>query len=199
LAEQTTVQSVRRRGAEVLLPSKLLFCLNLTYPAASGFLVLYARAIGIENVGWYFVASGSTGLLARPLLGRLGDKIGSGPRLQPVLSLKCARCCSCARCFGLTLLLFSESCSRLAMPSAHRRRSRSPSSAPTRSGAAGNGIFFRGLPLAAGGSALLMGSVVDIAGYLGMYLMAAGLGAAGLLVVAANWSRLKDSASEYGW
>ncbi|HKA33584.1 MAG TPA: MFS transporter, partial [Candidatus Binatia bacterium] len=64
---------------EVFLPSALLFCLNLTYPATTAFLVLYARTIGVENVAWYFVASGATSLLARPLLGRLGDRIGGGP------------------------------------------------------------------------------------------------------------------------
>jgi hypothetical protein len=49
---------------EVLLAAAFLLGLNLTHPAVSEFLVLYARSIGIENVAWYFVISGSTSLLA---------------------------------------------------------------------------------------------------------------------------------------
>ena len=178
---------------EVLLPAKLLFCLNLTYPAASGFLVLYAKTIGIENVGWYFVVSGSTSLLARPLLGRLGDKIGYGPSLASGFVLEISALLLVPAASGLTLLLCSgvlfalgnaigsSTTLALAIQRAHpQRRGRAMAS------------FSVAYPLAAGVGALLMGAVVDIAGYLGMYLMAGSLGAAGLLVLTANWSRLKD-------
>jgi hypothetical protein len=36
-----------------------------------------------------------------------------------------------------------------------------------------------------------MGSIVEIGGYIEMFLMAAGLSAAGLAVALTNWSRLK--------
>jgi MFS family permease len=48
-------------------------------------------------------------------------------------------------------------------------------------------------PLGAGVGALLIGGAVEIAGYFWMYLMAAGLGAAGLLITLTNWSSLKDN------
>src|ERR671919_2465324 len=38
---------------DVLLPSVLLFCLNLSLPAVTSFVVLYAREIGIEHFGVY--------------------------------------------------------------------------------------------------------------------------------------------------
>ena len=61
---------------DVFLPSLMLFALNISFPAASSFLVLYAHEIGIEKFGTYFVVSGATSLLARPLLGHVSDRIG---------------------------------------------------------------------------------------------------------------------------
>ena len=63
---------------EILLPSGLLFWLNITWPAVINFIVLYAGTIGIKNLGAYFVVSGATSLLARPLLGGASDRIGRG-------------------------------------------------------------------------------------------------------------------------
>ncbi len=179
---------------EVLLASKLLFCLNLTYPAASGFLVLYAKAIGIENVGWYFVASGSTSLLARPSLGRLGDRIGYGPSLAAGFVLETCSLLLVPAASGLTLLLFSGVLFALgnAIGSSTTLALAIQRANPQRRGRA-MASFSIAYPLAAGTGALLMGTVVDMAGYFWMYLMAAGLGAAGLLVVAANWSSLKNN------
>ncbi|MDH3445436.1 MAG: hypothetical protein OEN50_16030, partial [Deltaproteobacteria bacterium] len=63
---------------EILLPSVLLFWLNITWPALMNFIVLYAGTINIQNVSGYFIVSGITSLLARPLLGRASDRIGRG-------------------------------------------------------------------------------------------------------------------------
>src|SRR5262249_57202662 len=72
---------------DVFLPSVMLFCLNLSFPAVTSFIVLYARDIGIENFGSYFVVSGATNLLARPLLRRAPHNIAPTPPLPARLSL----------------------------------------------------------------------------------------------------------------
>ena len=59
----------------------LLFTLHLSLPCLSSFVVLYARQLGIGYFGWYYVAIGITSTLARPILGRLSDKIGCGRSL----------------------------------------------------------------------------------------------------------------------
>ena len=46
------------------------------FPGGGEFLVLYAREIVIENIGWFYVASGATSLLARPMLGKVSDRMG---------------------------------------------------------------------------------------------------------------------------
>lgn len=179
---------------EVLLPSALLFCLNLTYPAVGGFLVLYARTIGIENVAWYFVASGSTSLLARPALGRLGDRIGSGPSLAAGFVLEIFSLLLLTVASDLTLLLVSGVLFALgnAIGSATTLALAIQRANPQRRGRA-MASFSIAYPLAAGAGALLTGSAVEIAGYFWMYLMAATLGAAGLLVTLTNWSSLSGS------
>ena len=178
---------------EVLLPSMLLFCLNLTYPAVSGFLVLYARAIGIENVGWYFVASGTTSLLARPALGRAADRIGYGPSLAAGFVFETFALLLLAVASGLTLVLVSGILFALgnAIGSSTTLALAIQRANPQRRGRA-MASFSVAYPLAAGVGALLTGSVVEVAGYFQMYLMAAGLGAGGLLVVVASWPSLKS-------
>ena len=49
---------------EIILASVLSFGSHITFPAVASFLVLYAQEIGIENIGWFYVASGATSLLA---------------------------------------------------------------------------------------------------------------------------------------
>jgi MFS family permease len=178
---------------EVLLPSVFLFCLNLTYPAVSGFLVLYARTIGVADVAWYFVASGSTSLLARPLLGRVSDRIGSAPSLAAGFIFEIVALLLLAFASDLALVLVSGvlfalgnaigSASTLAL-AIHRAN-------PERRGRA-MASFSIAYPLSAGVGALLTGGTVELVGYVWMYRIAAGLGAAGLLITLASWSSLKE-------
>jgi MFS family permease len=177
---------------EVLLPSAFLFCLNLPYPAVSGFLVLYARTIGIENIAWYFVASGSTSLLTRPALGRVADKIGSGPSLAAGFVLEIFALLLVAVASDLTLVLVSGVLFALgnAIGSSTTLALAIQKANPQRRGRA-MASFSIAYPLAAGVGALLTGSAVEVAGYFWMYLMAAGLGAAGFLATITSWSSLK--------
>ena len=78
--------SVAEQG--VLLPAALMFCNQLSFPAITSFIVLYAREIGIGAIGSYFVVSGITSVLARPLLGRVCDRIGIGYSLVATFTLQ---------------------------------------------------------------------------------------------------------------
>jgi predicted MFS family arabinose efflux permease len=53
-----------------------MFTNQLSFPALTSFIVLYAHEIGVGTIGSYFVVSGITSVLARPLLGRVSDRIG---------------------------------------------------------------------------------------------------------------------------
>ncbi len=177
---------------EVFLPSVLLFGLNLAYPAVTSFLVLYARTIGVESIAWYFVASGATSLLARPILGRLGDRIGAGPSLAAGFVLEMTAVALLIAASGLSFLIVCGvvfalgnaigSSTTLALAihrSPYQRRGKAMAS------------FSMAYPAAAGVGALWTGSAVEVAGYFWMYLMAAAIAAAGLIVTLANWRNLE--------
>src|SRR5262245_52469405 len=74
----------------IVLAASLLVALHISLPCFTSFVVLYARDLSIDHFGWYFVVTGTTSMLARPLLGRLSDKIGCGRSLIVAFTLECA-------------------------------------------------------------------------------------------------------------
>ena len=71
---------------------------HVTFPAVASFLVLYARELAIDNIGWFFVVSGATSILARPLLGKVSDSVGRGRALLA---------CFILETLGLVMLAFA--------------------------------------------------------------------------------------------
>jgi len=177
---------------DVFLPSVMLFCLNLSFPAVTSFIVLYARDIGIENFGSYFVVSGATNLLARPLLGRASDKIGRSRSLAAGFILQIVALSLLIIASGLFGVLISGALYMLgnAIGSSTALALAVERANPQRRGKA-MASFSMAYPLSYGVGSLLMGSIVEIGGYIEMFLTAAGLSAAGLAVALTNWSRLK--------
>jgi MFS family permease len=177
---------------DVWLPSALLFCLNLSLPAVTSFIVLYAREIGIGNFAWYFVVSGVTSLLARPFLGRVSDKIGRGRSLAAGFLLQIAALVLLVAVAHLPGVLLSGILYMLgnAIGSATTLALAVERANPQRRGKA-MATFSVAYPLSYGVASLLTGSAVEIAGYIAMFLMVAGLEALGLVVVGTHWSGLK--------
>jgi MFS family permease len=179
---------------DVLLPSALLFCLNLTFPAVSSFIVLYAREIGIENFGWYFVVSGATSLLARPMLGRASDRIGRSRSLIAGFTLQMAALfLLIAVVSNLAGMIISGVLYMLgnAMGSSTTLALAVERADPQRRGKA-MATFSVAYPLSYGVGSLLTGSAVEIAGYIGMFLIVAGVGSSGLILTLVSGSKLKQ-------
>jgi MFS family permease len=155
--------------------------------------VLYARTIGIENIAWYFVATGATNLLARPVLGRVGDKIGAGPSIAAGFVLEALALFLLAMASGLALVLVAGILFALgnAIGSATTLALAIQRANPERRGKA-MASFSIAYPLAMGAGALWTGSAVEIGGYFWMYLAAAGFAAAGLLVTVTKWTKLRS-------
>jgi MFS family permease len=178
---------------DVLLPSAFLFCLHLSIPAVTSFVVLYAQAIGIGNVAWYFVVNGATGILARPLLGRVSDRIGRGRSLAAGFALQTIAMCLLVAYPGLRGLLVSGVCYMLghAIGSSTTLALAVERANPERRGRA-MATFSVAYPLSAGVGALLAGSTVDLAGYSWMFLLMAGVAVLGLVLTFLSWPNLKD-------
>jgi MFS family permease len=176
---------------DVLLPSSLHFFLQLTMPAITSFIVLYAGAIGITGIGSFYIVSGITSMLARPLLGRLSDKLGRARSLAVafafqamVLSLivtvsKLPALLICGMVYVLTVAIGSSTTLALAMERANpQHRGRSMAS------------FSIAYPLSYGVGGLFAGGAVDLFGFTWMYLIMAALSILGLFVTVANWSKI---------
>jgi MFS family permease len=176
----------------VLLPSALLFCVQLTIPAATSFLVLYAKEIGVSNVEWYFVVSGITSMVARPLLGRFSDKIGRGRSLAAGFACQVVAMLLLVWASGLTGLIVSGVLYMLGagVGGATTLALAMERASPERRGRA-MAMFSVAFPLSAGVGALLTGSAVELTGYFGTFLLAAGFAAAGLALTLAKLSSLR--------
>lgn len=61
---------------EALLPAGLLVFFATAYMSVNSFLILYAESKGIENIGLFFTVNALTLVISRPILAKVGIKIG---------------------------------------------------------------------------------------------------------------------------
>ena len=180
---------------DILLPSIILFWLNISLPSITNFSVLYARDLGIVNFGTFFIALGVSSLLGRPLLGRLSDKFGrdrsiaAGFVLQLVALLLIS---TVANLFGMIVAgilymmgnaLGSSTTLALAVERADpRRRGKAMAT------------FSVAYPLSYGVGSFITGSAVEFAGYTGMFLVLTAVQALGLVFALINAADLRSQA-----
>jgi len=177
---------------EIILASVLSFGSHVTFPAVASFLVLYAREIGVENIGWFYVATGTTSLLARPILGKVSDRIGRRRALLACFILQAVALMTLAFAANLVALIIPGTFYMvgLAMASATTLAIAMEQAKPERRGRA-MATFSIALPLSNGIGALICGSLVQWFGFFWMYLATAGIAALALLVTVANRRHLK--------
>ncbi len=177
---------------EIILASVLSFSSFVTFPSVASFLVLYAREIGIENIGWFYAATGTTSLFARPVLGKVSDRIGRGRALLA---------CFVFQIIALGALAFASNLMALILPgilymvglalaSATTLAIAMEQAKPERRGRA-MATFSIALPLSNGVGALVCGTLVQWVGYSSTYLIASCIAAGGLTVTLANRAHLK--------
>ena len=61
---------------EALLPTCLLIFFATAYMSVNSFLILYAESKGIENIGLFFTVNAITLVITRPILAKVGVRIG---------------------------------------------------------------------------------------------------------------------------
>ena len=179
---------------EILLPSLLLLWLNLALPAITNFSILYAKELGITDFSLYFVVIGATSMLARPLLGRLSDRIGRarsiaagfGLQIIALLAITFVSDLSGVILCGTTYMLGNAIGSSTTLALAVERAD------PVRRGKQ-MATFSVAYPLSYGVGSLITGSAIDLAGYLGMFLLLAAIQAAGLLFACAKANSLANA------
>ena len=180
---------------DILLPSIILFWLNISLPSITNFSVLYARDLGVMNFGTFFIVLGVTSLLGRPLLGRLSDKFGRDRSIAAGFVLQLAALLlitTVANLFGMIIAgalymmgnaLGSSTTLALAVERADpRRRGKAMAT------------FSVAYPLSYGVGSLITGSAVEVAGYTGMFLVLTAVQALGLVFALINAANLRSQA-----
>jgi len=175
----------------VLLPAALMFCNQLSFPALTSFIVLYAREISIDSIGSYFVVSGITSVLARRLLGRVSDRIGVGYSMVVTFTLQTFALILLVVASNLAMILLAGVLYMIGMAiggsatliiamnrATPERRGRFMAS------------FSMAYPLGYGLGAFITGSAIDMIGYSSTSLLLAALGLFGLVLTLINWSDL---------
>jgi MFS family permease len=177
---------------DIVLAAVLLFCLHLSLLALTSFVVLFARELGIPHFGWFFVVTGVTSLLSRPLLGRVSDNIGCGRSLVAAFVLEI---------IGLMLLPLVPTLAGIMVAGVlymlgsaiggSRVLALAMEKAPPERRGRAMASFSVSFPLSNGVGALLCGTAVDLAGYSWMYFISAALCASGLALTVKNWTKLR--------
>lgn len=72
LAECSNLRFTVEKSA--LLPTLIIFFVNICYGAVVTFLVIYAQSRGIENISSYYLVYAATLMVTRPNIGKLVDK-----------------------------------------------------------------------------------------------------------------------------
>jgi MFS family permease len=176
----------------ILLPAALLFTSHLSLPSVTSFAVLYAHELGVGNFGWFFVVTGVTSVVSRPLLGLLSDKIGCGRSLIAAFALESGALLLLPFVFTLSGMMLSGVLYFLgsAIGSA-RIMALAMERAPEERRGRAMASFSVAFPLSNGLGALLNGFIVNLAGYRWMFVIAGVLCATGVLLTLRNWANLK--------
>jgi MFS family permease len=155
------------------------------------FLPLYARSLGIDNIGLFYVLAGITSIIVRPVLGKKSDAIGRGPAIAIGLS---------SQLIGLTLIIvaggievilvggffvaigmamISSTSTALAMDLANpRSRGRAMAT------------FSISFQIGAGAGAMISGALADLVGLRGMYVGSVAITLAGFALLGSAWKSL---------
>jgi MFS family permease len=148
--------------------------------------------LALRTAGWFYVASGTTSLLARPVLGRVSDRIGRRRALLACFVLQAVALMTLAFAASLIALMIPGVLYilGLAMASATTLAIAMEQAKPERRGRA-MATFSIALPLSNGVGALICGGLVQWCGYFWMYLVLASIAAVGLIVTLANRAHLR--------
>ncbi len=179
----------------ILFTALLLFCMNLPWSGLNSFIVLYAREVGIENLGWYFVAIGLASVVGRPLLGRVSDRVGRAPAVAASYVLEIA---------GIALVLLASDVVVMMIAGAlyffgyALGVSTTLALAMERGDPKRRGVtmatFSMAFPLGSGLGSAVSGGVIALAGYRGMYMSLIGVLGLGLLLSLFNRAGLSAPA-----
>lgn len=175
----------------VLLATALNLCSTLAAPSVMAFLPLYARSLGIDNIGLFYILAGITSIVVRPVLGKKSDAMGRGPAIALGLA---------AQAIGLSLILVAQELPLILIGGVFVTVGWAMIGATTtalamdltdpRSRGRGMATFSLSFQLGAGVGALIAGALADLVGLRGMYAGSIVMTLAGFGLLAWAWKLL---------
>ncbi|MDB5927094.1 MAG: hypothetical protein JWN13_6030 [Betaproteobacteria bacterium] len=175
----------------VLLATGLNLCSSLATPSVMAFLPLYARSLGIANIGLFYVLAGITSIVIRPLLGKKSDAIGRGPAIAIGLGAQLIGLLFIMVAQGIEVILaggffvavgmaiISSTSTALAMDLANpRSRGRAMAT------------FSISFQIGGGAGAIISGALADFVGLRGMYVGSIIITLAGFGLLGSAWKSL---------
>jgi MFS family permease len=175
----------------VLLATALNLCSTLAAPSVMAFLPLYARSLGIDNIGLFYILAGITSIVVRPVLGKKSDAMGRGPAIALGLG---------AQAIGLLLILVAHDLPLILIGGVFVTVGWAMIGATTtalamdltdpRSRGRGMATFSLSFQLGAGIGALVAGALADLVGLRGMYAGSIVMTLAGFGMLAWAWKLL---------
>ena len=181
----------------VLVATGLNLCSTLAMPAVMAFLPLYARSLGIENVGMFYVLAGATSIIVRPLLGKSSDSMGRGPAIAFGLA---------AQLIGLLFIAFAQHLSHIMIGGVFLASGSSMVGATTtalamdlvnpQSRGRGMATFSVSYQIGTGIGAMISGALADTFGLRAMYAGSIAIIIAGWAILAGTWRLLPQPAKK---
>jgi MFS family permease len=175
----------------VLLATGLNLCSSLVTPSVMAFVPLYARSLGITNIGFFYVLAGVTSIVVRPVLGKKSDAIGRGPAIGIGLAAQLIGLALIISAHGIGLILaggFFVAIGMAMIGSASTALAMDLANPQTRGRAmATYSISFQ---IGGGLGAMIAGALADWVGLRGMYGGSIVITLAGFALLASAWKAL---------
>jgi len=175
----------------VLIATGLNLCQSLVWASVMAFLPLYARSLGIENIGSFYILVGVTGVFVRPLLGKKSDAIGRGPAIAIGLGAQLLGLAALVAANDITVLLVGGFFTAIGM-SMIGSTTTALALDLANPGSRGRAMatYSISYQLGAGVGSLISGALADAFGLRGMYLGSVVITIAGLALLASAWRML---------
>lgn len=166
-----------------IAPSLVLLFIALTYGGIVSFLPSYASTRGVQNIGLFFTVYALVLLVSRPIIGKLADRYGGDKFLAPGILVIVASLLILTRATSLSLFLLSGVIYGLGFATVQPILNALviTLAPPERRGAA-IATFSMAMDLGIGSGAIILGFIIQKAGYVYMYTSSAFFAVLALIV-----------------
>lgn len=183
----------------VLIATGINLCSTLVSPSIMAFLPLYARELGIPNIGWFYVVAGVTSIFVRPLLGKKSDAMGRGPALAIGLASQLVGLVLIVAASDIAVILaggFFVSIGMAMIGSVSTALALDLADARTRGRSMAT--YSISYQIGVGLGAVIAGAIADLVSLRGMYVGSVVITLAGFAVLASAWKSLPRPTKNVG-